>query len=123
MISVRSSGISGTASSDCVHAFLWTSTAGMQDLGTLNGGSCSHASGISDFGQVVGDSGNPASPIGSSAFIWTSSSGMQDLNALTHLKKGWTMPIAYGISQTGDIVGVLEQVSGPYFHAVLLTAR
>jgi probable HAF family extracellular repeat protein len=59
------------------HAFLWSQSTGLQDLGTL-GGCCSRATGINNSGQVVGWSfpptGSPAHP-----FVWTAQGGMHDL--------------------------------------------
>jgi len=50
-------GTTYAAGSTTEHAFLWTATTGMQDLGTL-GGSTSFAFGINDKGEVVGQSDN-----------------------------------------------------------------
>ena len=36
------------------HAFYWTKSGGLKDLGTLPGGDISGAIGLNDFGQVVG---------------------------------------------------------------------
>src|ERR1700719_999917 len=36
------------------HAFLWSKSAGLKDLGTMSGGTISGASGINDSGEVVG---------------------------------------------------------------------
>ena len=60
------------------HAFLWSSTTGMQDLGTLGTGEDSEAFGINSAGHVVGDS-NTNGPYTPHAFLWTQSAGMQDL--------------------------------------------
>jgi probable HAF family extracellular repeat protein len=56
------------------HAFLWTKTTGLQDLGSIDGGS--DASAINNTGQVTGWFGNPGSE---EAFLWTQATGMQDL--------------------------------------------
>jgi probable HAF family extracellular repeat protein len=64
------------------HAFLWTTGAGMQDLGTLAAepSSASQAFAINDSGEVAGYS---ATDYGSfHAFLWTAGGGMQDLGTL-----------------------------------------
>src|SRR5438105_3663682 len=52
-----------------VHAFLWTKSGGMQDLGTL-GGNSSSGQGINAAGQVVGIS-RPAGSNIAHPFSWT----------------------------------------------------
>src|SRR5215207_10175943 len=61
------------------HAFLYDSTNGMKDLGTL-GGTNSYAYGINDSGQVVGYSDTANS--GPHAFLYDSTNGMKDLGTL-----------------------------------------
>jgi len=93
-------GSSQTASG-YLHAFLWTAGS-MQDLGTL-GGSNSFGLGMNDNGSVVGYSltkGNTASH----AFLYTDGV-MTDLNSLLPIGSGWTITEAYGIDNSGDIVG------------------
>ena len=66
------------AQNTTTHAFLWSSTAGMQDLGSLGGSS--YANGINDAGQVVGYYVTSWGTY--RAFLWTASGGMQDLGTL-----------------------------------------
>lgn len=82
------------------HAFLWSSSTGLQDLGTL-GGPNSDATAINDHGQVVG-----SSDLGDGktfhAFRWASQDGMQDLGALNgHYFKSE----ATAINNVGQVVG------------------
>jgi len=79
------------------HAFLWTPTGGIQDLGTL-GGTNSTAWGINDNGQVVGqaDLANGETH----AFLWTKETGMQDLGLL-----GGRNAYAHAINKYGQVVG------------------
>ena len=65
------------------HAFLWSKSTGMKDLGTLSGGTVSGALGVNDSGVVVGYSnikGQPATNF--VAFQWTSGGGMVNLGML-----------------------------------------
>src|SRR5262245_34951572 len=65
-------GQSSLAGDSAVHAFSWTPTGGMIDLGTL-GGPASGASGVNGSGQVVGVS---AATSGYHPFSWTPAGGI-----------------------------------------------
>jgi len=57
------------------HAFLWSQSTGMQDLGSLSGSS--YATGVNKSGEVVGYYISVTNQV--RAFLWTSSGGMQDI--------------------------------------------
>ncbi len=78
------------------HAFLWTKSGGMQDLGTL-GGEFSVAAGINDRGEIAGYAETETQM---AAFVWTRSSGMRNLGTQSG---GYTFAMA--INQQGDVVG------------------
>ena len=98
------------------HAFIWTSTGGMKDLGTLPGvcgtNACndfrSEALGINEKGQIVGLSrGNPP-PDGNAphlirAFLWENGK-MTDMNSLTVAGSPYLL-FGGDIDQQGHIVG------------------
>jgi probable HAF family extracellular repeat protein len=81
-------------------AFLYQDGA-MQSLGTL-GGHSSFAYGINSPGHVVGYSYDSHSR--SRAFVWINGV-MFDLNSLAGNLEGWTLDAAYGINDSGQIVG------------------
>jgi probable HAF family extracellular repeat protein len=77
------------------HAFLWTLSGGMRDLGAI-AGTLGHstAEAINDRGQIVGVSGGRA-------FLWTARGGMRDLGT----PPGGTGAGAADISKDGRVVG------------------
>jgi len=87
-------GISGSPD----HAFLWDSSTGMIDLGTLPGQSHSCAFGINDEGQVVGDTTGIIYDF--IAFIWDSDKGMRYLDGI-----GTRESTAFDINNRGQVVG------------------
>jgi probable HAF family extracellular repeat protein len=85
-------------------AFVWDSSHGMQDLGTL-GGTSSQALAINDSGQVVGEAQTASGDY--HAFEWDNSHGMQDLGTL-----GGTQSGAGAINASGQVVGFTKNASG-----------
>ena len=83
------------------HAFLYAS-GGLTDLGTL-GGPSSFAYSVNNAGTVVGYSWVAG---GANTHAFVDSSGvMHDLNSLIPADSGWLLLQAFGINDTGQIVG------------------
>ncbi len=99
------------------HAFLWSASSGMQDLGTFGGTLYSLAEGSNDAGQVVGQSDTDTTLGISHAFLWSASSGMQDLGTFAG-----SYSSAAGINDAGQVVGQSDTASG-YSHAFLWSAN
>jgi probable HAF family extracellular repeat protein len=93
------------------HAFLWTSSAGMSDLGVLSGYTGSIAQSINDYGEVVGWCNGAK---GVEAFFWRKDAGMFGLGAL-----GGTGSIAYGINNSHQVVGEASLPGNKAEHAFL----
>ena len=106
------SGSSELANKSIWHAFSYTGSGGMQDLGTL-GGQNSSASGINDAGQIVGTA-DLSDGVTTHAFLWSAATGMQDLGSLGGNS------YAAGINHAGAVVGYYL-VSGTTYHAFLWT--
>lgn len=101
-------------------AFLWDKRNGMQDLGTLSGGTDANAALINEPGQVVGwsytssaQSLNCPFPLATGSFIWDKKNGMTDLGGL-----GGTCTMASGLNNRGQVVGFSflagDQASHPF---------
>jgi probable HAF family extracellular repeat protein len=88
------------------HAFIWNSSSGLTDLGTL-GGDTSYALGINNSGEVVGYS-YLADNVTRHAFTWTASGGMVDLGTLP----GGAWSQAEKINASGEISGEALDFSG-----------
>lgn len=84
------------------HAFLWTKSGGLKDLGTLSGATVSGAIGINDSGAVVGYSnvkGQPATNF--VAVEWSSTGTITDLGTLS----GGDSSCAFLVNSSGEIAG------------------
>ena len=87
-----------SGANDVTHAFSWTASGGIVDLGTL-GGRLSAASSVNNSGQVVGIS-TKEDNLTSRAFLWTVTSGMVDLGTL-----GGSDSEATAINDQGQVIG------------------
>ncbi len=93
-------GFGDTAASPA-HAFLWSSSAGMVDLGTL-GGPTSAAFDINNRGVIVGTSMTASGARHAFAYV---NGQMRDLNDMGIAGPGWVLEVAASINDRGDIVG------------------
>jgi probable HAF family extracellular repeat protein len=96
--------LASLASAQKYHAFIWNSSGGLTDLGTL-GGDRSYALGINDSGEVVGYS-DLAGNTNRHAFTWTASGGMVDLGTLPG-----------GAWSQGEKINASGEVSGEVLNA------
>jgi probable HAF family extracellular repeat protein len=99
-----------------IHAFLY-SNGKMVDLDPTGG--FSEAFSINASGQVVGYLSPPQNPAALHAFLYTPGAGLADLNTLIGTGSGWTLVVASGINDKGQITGT-GQIYGRT-HAFLLT--
>ena len=76
----QATGNSDMGFSTPLHAFLWSGSLGMRDLGTLAAGQSSLGYGINSHAVVAGGSTLLVnSQVVEHAFVWTKTKGMQDL--------------------------------------------
>jgi len=89
------------------HAFVWSASAGMRDLGTLPGYTSSEAWAINATGEIAGNSADAihAHP---HAIFWSPAGGLQDLGTLPN--GAWSY--GYGINSAGKVVGISAIASG-----------
>jgi probable HAF family extracellular repeat protein len=111
---------SGPTGGSVLHAFRWTPSAGMQDLGSL-GGLDASAWGINNAGQVVGASVTTSGLIvgPTHAFLLTPGQAMQDLGTIGGIES-W----ALRINDAGQAVGwwsYRNPNNAPYPNAFLFT--
>jgi probable HAF family extracellular repeat protein len=103
-------------SGEIYHAFVWSKSRGMRDLGTLGGMYSSGARAINNLGQVTGIASAPDGRF--HAFRWSASEGMLDLGLLSSRPDARSTGTA--INDAGTVVGVSETTDGN-FHAFLWT--
>jgi probable HAF family extracellular repeat protein len=92
------------------HAFLYYGST-MTDLGTLPGTDSSEALALNNFGYVVGYA-KTADETHYSAFIHNGVT-MMDLNTMIPAASGWTLSLASGINDAGQIVGCGDHNGSP----------
>ena len=107
-----------------IHAFLWDGSE-MRDLGILPGLPWTAATGVNAAGVIVGNVYNKPDYNGKDydtlAFVYRDGA-MQNLNALIP-PSGFTLMIALGINDAGQILCTDGQVGAPRAHGYLLTPR
>ena len=113
-------GISALPGSLAHHAFLWTKTTGMRDLGTLPGDLVSAGLAINNRGEVVGVS-NPGGVLAPTAraVLWQKGEVL-DLNTLVPADTALYLLTAFGINDHGQIAGFGVTKAGE-IHAYLAT--
>lgn len=122
-------GSADLAGDQTAHAYIWTGGV-VKDLGTLPRDGSSGAFAINDQGQAVGISGLPVvfagfPPVSSflcpcHAVLWENGD-IVDLNTRIPANSTWTLFIATGINDRGQIVGQGQPSNNANFHAFLLT--
>ena len=84
------------------HAFLWSPSQGMKDLGTLSGATVSGAIGLNDAGTAVGYSNIKGQPVTEFVAVqWPSTGGIRNLGTLS----GGASSAAFQINSAGEISG------------------
>ena len=97
--------VSSLSAAQTSHAFLWTQSTGMRDLGTISGWPDSGATGINASGQVVGYDYQLTGA--AATFRWTQSAGQHRLTPI-----GTVTNEAFGINAAGAVVGIYYATDG-----------
>jgi len=97
-------------------AFLWTRSDGIRSLHTLPGDVISEATGINDFGQIVGTSFDAS--FNSRVFLWQDGR-MYDLNSLLQPNSPLYLLASGDINDRGEITGLACVVEGGACSGVL----
>lgn len=104
-------------------AFIWDKENGMQDLGTLPGGTDAQAFLINQHGQVVGESYTSSAPgacasvgliLTTDAFIWDKKNGIRDLGNF-----GGTCTQVSDLNNQGQVTGSSDLTGDQSVHAFL----
>jgi probable HAF family extracellular repeat protein len=104
------------------HAFLWTKSGGLKDLGVLAGGTFSSATSINDLGQVVGEGGLPPASCDNTSItqtvplLWTQGGGMQSLGTVGEGRYPACVFSGYAsdINELGQVIVTNGNVSTTY---------
>jgi probable HAF family extracellular repeat protein len=107
-------GFSTLPGEQITHAFLWTSSGGMQDLGSLDGGTPAYATSVNSSQEVAGYSWRSSGPI--HAFYWSQATGILDLGSLSTNGDSW----AFGINSSGQVAGY-SYASDGHAHSFIWT--
>ena len=89
-----------SATPNGTRAFRWTAIGGIQDLGTIDNGTSSHASATNFDGTVIVGNGKSGLTGFTEAFRWTEATGMQGLGQLN----GGNGSEAMDVSDSGDVI-------------------
>jgi probable HAF family extracellular repeat protein len=92
------------------HAYLWDSTTGIRDLGTLGGDSFAYA--VNDSGTVVGSYVPTDGRIYYHGFIWSEATGMVDIGVPGGGDSNTAEVFCTAINSAGNVVGYGRQVDG-----------
>jgi len=102
-------GASATAGNATSHAFSWTATGGIEDLGTLDGIGDSTAAAVNPARMIVGTSWGQGGLEPPGAFwasdraaVWTRAGGWVDLEPV-ELTDIWSEAVA--VSESGQVAG------------------
>jgi len=114
-ISVLSDGVNS-------HAFLWTASNGMQDLGTLAGDNISGGLGINDVGDVAGASISGPDPLAGvpKAVVWHNGA-ITDLNTVVPADTPLFLLTAFMINDAGQVAGFGLDLNTFEVHGFLAT--
>jgi probable HAF family extracellular repeat protein len=101
---------------DTIHAVVWRRNGTVTDLGTL-GGNFSVATGINQWGEVVGFSTMLQGSSSGHGFAWTRKNGLIDLGALSGMDYSYMNAVNSG----GQMVGFSSSTTTGITHAVMAT--